>query len=158
MNSIEERLAQLERRVAQLEGQGASPRTASEPTPVPPPSHELPIEVQIFNKRHAPANPDQGVFEDHIWFDCTFTLAAESVPTRAVKGFLEFSDLFGEIKFRVQATVNEPLMPQAPLQLEGIGFSYNPFMADHQWMLGTRLEDMQCGFKVAEVLFTDEVR
>lgn len=154
MSSVEERLAQLELRVAQLEGHRQVPDS---PSPEPNASAPLGrlVSVTITNKRYDPANSDLGTYEDHIWFDCAYTLAAESVPTRAVKGTLEFADLFGEIRFRLNTTLNEPLMPKVPLRQPGIGFTYNQFIAEHQWMLVTKLDDMKCSFRVFEALYSD---
>ncbi|OCX25525.1 hypothetical protein [Pseudomonas graminis] len=154
MSSVEERLAQLELRVAQLEGHRPVPDSPSHDPDSIAPSGRL-VSVTITNKRYDPANSDLGTYEDHIWFDCAYTLAAESVPTRAVKGTLEFADLFGEVRFRLNTTLNESLMPTIPLKQPGIGFTYNQFIADHQWMLVTKLDDMICNFRVSEALYSN---
>ena len=155
MSSMEERMAQLERRVALLEGQQAIPDLPLNnirPFELP----ELqPISVHVLNKRYSPSNPNLGTYEDYIWFDCVYTLSAESTPTRAIKGTFEFADLFGEVRFRLQTTLNEPLMAALPLKQEGIGFTYNQFIAEHQWMLVTRLEDIKYSFKISEALYAD---
>ncbi len=155
MSSVEDRIAQLERRVALLEGQSTHPELSSnEVRPIGAPKVD-PVSVHISNKRYAPSNPSLDTYEDYIWFDSSYTLAADSIPTRAVKGLIEFADLFGEVKFRLQITLNETLTPKVPLKQEGIGFTFNQFMPDHQWMLGTKLDDMKCTFKVTEVLYVD---
>lgn len=140
--------------MAELDGQRQVPERPSHGLNAPVPSDSL-VSVRVVNKRFDPSNSDLGTYEDHIWFDCTYTLAAESVPTRAVKGTLEFADLFGEVRFRLNTTLNEPLMPTMPLNQPGIGFTYNQFIAEHQWMLVTKLDDMKCNFRVFEALFSD---
>jgi hypothetical protein len=156
MSNLEERVAELERRMALLETRNAESAASVEanspecPTPV-----TSLISITVSNKRHDPANPDLDSFEDHIWFDCAYTLSRDAKPTRAVKGVLEFADLFGEVRFRIQTTLNDPLTPGEPLVRSGIGFSYNQFLDEHQWMLVTDLKDMRCSFVVSNVLYGD---
>ncbi|KPC30075.1 Unknown protein sequence [Pseudomonas syringae pv. cilantro] len=38
----------------------------------------------------------------------------------------------------------------------GIGFSYNQFIGEHQWMLITETKDMTYAFKVSNVIYADE--
>jgi len=156
MNSLEERVAELERRLSLLEARAAAsaPSVGAAFAEQPIPLASL-IAVTISNKRYDPANPSLGSFEDHVWFDCAYTLSTDAKPTRAVKGTLEFADLFGEIRFRIQITLNESLTPGKSLAQPGIGFSYNQFLPEHQWILGTDLKDMRCSFSVLNALYTD---
>lgn len=151
MSSLEERVAELERRLDLLEARAGVARPAGESDS---PQQDLPnetlVKLSVSNKRY-----DHGDYEDHIWFDCVYTLSQKSKPTRAVKGVIEFSDLFGEVKFRIQATVNDPLVPGIPLANPGIGFTFNEFMQEHQWMLTTDLSNMMCKFSVSNVLYSD---
>lgn len=151
MNSIEDRLAQLERRVEVLEEKNAVQlATAPDLPPLPAPPEEPLVALAVSNKRY-----DPGEYESHIWFDCVYTLSSRSKPTRAVKGLIEFADLFGDVKFRLHTTINEPLAPNRPLTQKGIGFSYNQFMGEHQWMLVTNLSDMRCSFRPTNAIYTD---
>ena len=156
MSSLEERVEELERRIALLEANTAvsTALDGTVSTECVPPSTSL-ISIAVSNKRYDPANPNLGSFEDHIWFDCAYTLSKDAKPTRALKGTLEFADLFGEIRFRIQITLNEPLTPGKPLAQPGIGFAYNSFLADHQWLLETDLKNMRCSFRVLNALYTD---
>ena len=113
------------------------------------------VKVKISQKRFDPSNPNAGTYEDHVWFDCEYVPAALAKATRAVKGLLEFSDHFGEVKFRIQVTVNEPLTPGRSLVQKAIGFTYNQFMEPHQWMLVTKEGDMKCTLRLTNVLYTD---
>lgn len=149
MSSIEERLADVERRLALLEAQNLPPVTSS-PRQTSSPASDSLVALNVSNKRF-----DAGDYEEHIWFDCIYTLSKSAKPIRAVKGALEFADLFGEVKFRIQVTVNEPLTPGKPLAQPGIGFTYNQFMAEHQWMLSTNLADMRYSFKALNAIYTD---
>ncbi|MGV2930743.1 hypothetical protein ACE3G8_06590 [Vreelandella venusta] len=152
MTDVEKRIAELERRVEILE---ATRSSESSGTSAPPPTAKALIAVEVKNKRYDPENSALGKYEDHIWFDCYYTLSADSKPTRAVKGVLEFGDLFGEVKFRLNTTLNMPLNPSNTTAQEGIGFNYNQFMEEHQWMLGTALNDMTVNFRVLNAIYED---
>ncbi|MET4568492.1 hypothetical protein [Rhodanobacter soli] len=151
MDTLEERIAEIERRLSLLEASYGLQGSGSAASALPP---ELPkkslVALSVSNKRY-----DHGDYEDHIWFDCTYTLSAASKPTRAVKGAIQFSDLFGDVKFRLLVTVNDALSPDKPLVNPGIGFTFNQFMGEHQWMQATNLTDMKCSFAVSNVLYSD---
>jgi hypothetical protein len=154
-STIEARLLEIEQRLAVVENQlrsGAEPKSEANNTAASP---EEKIKVEVFNKRFDPSNPDLSSYEDHIWFDCKYLLASESKATRAVKGTLEFADIFGEVQFRIQCTLNEALIPNKPYFQKGIGFAYNQFMQDHLWMLATDLKDMKVRFRVRNIIFSD---
>ncbi|KPW57774.1 hypothetical protein [Pseudomonas syringae group genomosp. 3] len=155
MTSIEERLAEIERRLALLEVKDLPPLTKRNDTIELRESQEALIALTVSNKRFDPTNTDLGVYEDHIWFDCSYTLKTGAKPTRAVKGELQFSDLFGEVKFKLQLTINEPLKPGVPLVQRGTGFTYNQFIGEHQWMLITNTKDMTYAFKVSNAIYAD---
>jgi len=72
-----------------------------------------------------------------------------------MKGTIEFSDHFDEVRFRIQVTVNEPLEPGRRLTQKGVGFAYNQFMEAHQWMLATKEQDMKCALRLSNVLYAD---
>lgn len=149
MSTMEERLVHIESRLDLLESKNFPSATSSHQQTLGPTSDQL-VALTVSSKRF-----DAGDYEEHVWFDCIYTLSNTAKPTRAVKGLLEFADLFGDVKFRIQATVNEPLTPGKPLTQSGIGFTYNQFMAEHQWMLATNLSDMSCSFKVLNALYAD---
>ena len=89
----------------------------------------------------------------HDWK--AFTPSRLSRPTRAVKGAIGFCDLFGAPVFILAYTLNERLTPGKPVSLFGIGFVYNQFIAEHQWMLGTKLEDMTVRFRIDQILYAN---
>lgn len=156
MNTIENRLAEIERRLATLEAREAGPAPLDISLPPVPTAPSRPLlQLTVSNKRFAPADPGLGSYEDHIWFDCSYLLSNDSKATRAVKGVIEFSDLFGEVKFRLNATLSDPLVPGKPFAQPGIGFTFNQFMGDHQWMLATALKDMKFSFRALSILYGD---
>ena len=156
MKNIEDRITEIERRLTRLEVREniesslglELPQASSAQT-------EALIQITISNKRYDPSNPSAGTFEDHIWFDCIYVLASDAKATRAIKGVIEFADLFGDVKFRLNTTLNEPLTPGQSLPQPGVGFTYNQFMAEHQWMLATTLKDMKSSFKALNILYAD---
>jgi len=151
VSDLEERIAEIERRLALLEARDGVQKPAPISHSSPPELPKTPlVALAVSNKRY-----DQGDYEAHIWFDCIYTLSQVSRPTRAVKGMIEFSDLFGNVKFRIQVTINSPLAPGKPLANPGIGFTYNQFMQDHQWVLATDLNDIKCNFVTANVIYSD---
>lgn len=150
MSSMEERLTDAERRLALLEARDRGLPAPQGALPARGAAEEQVVSVSVSNKRY-----DHGDYEDHIWFDCVYTLSQDSKPTRALKGAIEFMDLFGEVRFRLQLTVNDPLSPGRPLANPGIGFTFNQFMPEHQWMLSTELSDMQIRLVASNVIYSD---
>jgi hypothetical protein len=156
MSNLEARLADIERRLAALEARDrVEPRPVGSQSPEQPPRKEPLVKLSVSNKRFDPANPALDSYEDHIWFDCIYILSKKSKPTRAIKGVLEFADLFGEVQLRLNTTLNQPLSPGKTVTQPGTGFAYNQFMSEHQWMLATSLADMKCSFKVLNVIYSD---
>lgn len=151
MNSLEDRVAEIERRLALLERDRGiqPPAIAAEPNLHGSPKDPL-VAISVSKKRF-----EHGDYEEHIWFDCVYILSQNSKPTRAVKGALEFCDLFGDVKFRLQVTINDPMTPGRPLANPGIGFTFNQFIPEHQWMLATDLSNMKCNFVASNAIYID---
>lgn len=162
-NDFERRLVDLETRVQRLESSTSPTPTTTSTAPhhvAPSAAHRddraiTLVELSVQNKRFQPQNPMAGVYQEAIWFDLVLTLHPEAQPTRAVKGSLEFCDIFGEPRFVLGYTVNDPLQPGQPLRVPGIGFDFNEFLHDHKWMLVTDLNDMLCRFRVQQVMYAD---
>ena len=142
MTSLEARVAALETGGATPMAQTVAPRDETDATGI--------VQVQVTNKRY-----DAGHLQQHIWFDCRFTAVGLAQPTRAVKGTLEFCDLFGAPEFMIGYTITDRLEPGGSVTMTGIGFEHNRFLPPHQWMLGTQLEDMTVRFRVAQLLYED---
>jgi hypothetical protein len=75
--------------------------------------------------------------------------------TRAIKGVLQFQDLFGETKMKVNWTIDRPLSPGNVYVERGTGFRYNMFMSDHQWVNATDPSNMKASFAVTNILYQD---
>lgn len=153
LSAIEDRLAILEARLAGQRSTGAVETSVSvspSQSPVPANRSRTVVGLALVSKRF-----DASDYQEHIWMDLALTLAADSRPTRAVKGTLAFCDLFGEPQFQIGYTINDPLRPGVPFSAKGVGFEYNQFMSEHQWMLGTEIHDMRVYFDVRQIIFQD---
>ncbi len=108
---------------------------------------------KVTNKRY-----EKYKYDDNIWFDITWDTKNLKKKTRAVKGLLIFADLFGEPKFMINKTINDPLSPGQLHKEDGVGFEYNQFKDSHKWMRSTDLEDMTFRFEVKSIIYTDGTR
>ncbi len=164
---VNERLDKLESTVAILKR--SKPQTNPQQAPLPnrPPQPERPpaqlpmatatslIKVQLSGKRFQDASATRGVYEDAIWWDSEYTPTGLKKPTRAVKGVIEFADLFGEVKFGLKITLTNKLRPGRTLVETGDGFVYNQFRDSHKWMRATAFEDMKITFRVESIIYSD---
>ena len=123
------------------------------------PSTKLPNQIDglliptISRKRY-----DSQDYQDYIWFDVTWDTSKLPKPTRAVKGTLIFSDLFGEPHFKIGWIINDPMKPGVNLIEKGVGFKFNQFIDSHQWMLSTDIKDMTVSFKIKSIIYQDGTR
>ena len=113
------------------------------------------ILVQLSKKRFQKADVSKGIWQEAIYWDATYDPVGLTKPARAVKGALEFADLFGEVQFRVRVTINEPLLPKKKLKKKGTGFEYNQFKDSHKWVRGTELKDMKIAFRMQSIIYQD---
>jgi flagellar biosynthesis regulator FlaF len=116
------------------------------------PSEEL-IAVKITNKRY-----DKIDYKEYIWFDVEWNPINLKKSARSVKGALLFCDLFGDARFKIGVTVNDPLKPGELLLKRGIGFDYNEYNDEHNWVRSTDLKDMTFRFQVSSILYGDGER
>lgn len=111
------------------------------------------IEPTILSKRFAKQD-----YQDYIWFNIKFDAKGLDKPTRAIKGALILTDLFGEPKFGLNWTIDKPMSPGGTYTEKGSGFKYNQFLDSHQWVLATDLKDMKAKFRVDSILYADGTR
>ncbi len=120
----------------------------------PPESHVGsvgdPIAVTLLGKKLA----------DHhvLTLDLEFASIGLEKPSRAVKGSLKLNDLFGETRLRIGWTIDKPLIPGSSVRSYGLGFQYNQFMPNHQWVERTPVTDIVATFEVVHILFQDGSR
>lgn len=115
----------------------------------------LPLVPRITNKRFQESNFRAGVYEDLLLFDIEWDGSQLTKSTRAVKGVLVFADVFGESRFRIRMTLDDPIKANGKLSQSGIGFDYNRFSSEHQWVRSTELQNMTFRFEPHEVLYED---
>ncbi len=130
-------------------------KNTASPTPAKQPSKSTGADISILiptitNKRFQTYK-----YDDNIWFDVTWNTDNLKKKTRAVKGVLIFADLFGEPKFMINYTVNDPLSPGKSHKESGVGFEYNQFKDAHKWMRASELKDMTFQFKVKSIIYAD---
>ena len=148
------RVADLEKRVATLEQFHKAPAAAAAPLAEGrPAAGEFLVPIVITNKRF-----DNSQIQNYVWWDATYDFAKLPKAARAIKGIVEFCDLFDAPKFQINVTITDPVPAGGKHRAEGVGFRYNQFMAPHQWMLSTNLEDMHVVFRVKQVIYADGTR
>lgn len=111
------------------------------------------IKPTIESKRFAKQD-----YQDYIWFNVKFDAVGLDKPTRAIKGALVLTDLFGEPKFVLGWTIDKPMSPGSTYTEKGSGFEYNQFNDAQQWVLATDLKDMKAKFRVDSILYADGTR
>ncbi|MDB4781954.1 hypothetical protein OAG28_02410, partial [Akkermansiaceae bacterium] len=129
---------------------GNQSNVSPEARPVAPLISEKILIPKISNKKLKKAQ-----YDSNIWFDITWNTDNLKKKTRAIKGILIFADIFGDSKFMIGKTINDPLHPLKPHVETGVGFEYNQFKDAHQWMLSTDLKDMTFKFEVTNIIYED---
>jgi hypothetical protein len=149
------RVAELEKRVTVLEKATEAPAgvpAAAKPAQV----GEFLVPVTLTNKQYRDADPvNRGTWEDVVIWDARYDFSKLPKPARAIKGILEFSDLFGESKFMLKATINQPVARGGEHTSKGTGFRYNQFLAPEQWVRATEVKDMRVVFRVQQIIYAD---
>lgn len=151
LSGVRQTLENHEARLAALETSRSPSVVAPEPGPKSAEPDER-VTVRVLRKRHSEAQ-----FQEFLTWDVTYESRLKK-PTRAIKGTLQVCDLFGEAKFLVGVTIDEPLQPSVPHTSEGIGIEYNQFRDDHKWFRFVDLEDTTVKFRVDSVIYQDGTR
>ena len=115
------------------------------------------ITVKVSNKRFQASDTDLGRFNDFVWYDAMFSSQLKK-RTRSIKGVMQFCDLFGEPRFQIRVTLDDPIEPGSEITTAGIGFEYNQFIDSHNWMRTTDLSDMTFKFQPQAILYADGTR
>jgi len=97
-------------------------------------------------------------YQDYILFDVEWRAASLEKAARSIKGVLMFCDLFGDVKFPINVTIDDALEPSGSITQKAIGFQYNQFREEHSWIRNTNLENMSIRFKVTNILYQDGTR
>jgi len=107
----------------------------------------------VINKRYLEAN-----YQEYVVFDVEWNPINLKKPSRSIKGILIFCDLFGEPKFRITVTINDPLKPGEAYLHKAMGFDYNKFNDQQIWAKETDVKDMTFRFQVSNILYADGER
>ena len=99
------------------------------------------------------ANDYANDYSDWLSFGFIFTSNLEKT-TRAVKGSMIFTDLFGEEWWRIGLTLNDPLEPDTELVWAGT-VDYNMYTAAHKKAKNTDTENVTITFDVSQVIYED---
>lgn len=153
--TLEQRVQKLEtqvqRVVERLDG------LEKAPTPPAAPAGEIAdkkgppvLTVRVANKRLSKSN-----YQEFVWMDQTYNFTGLPKVAKAVKGRIEFTDLFDEVKMALNSTINGPIKPGQVVTREGMGFKYNQFLDSHNWLLGVKDGEFKARFVVQQVLFED---
>ncbi|MFC1567463.1 hypothetical protein ACFL3R_01330 [Thermodesulfobacteriota bacterium] len=141
-------------RYKEVKASEAAKSIKTKPEPAPMSSEEKVareiITVRLLKKEYT----DQD-YQEFIFFDIEFKAPGLDKPARAIKGILNFEDLFGETKFRLNMTINDPMSPNGKLISKGSGFKFNQFRGPHQWIRSNALKDMKASFTVKSILYQD---
>ena len=111
------------------------------------------VSVRLLRKRFA-----EQEYQEFIWFDIEFTAGGLDKPARAIKGVLNFQDLFGEPRMKMNWTIDAPVEPGQTVTEKGTGFKYNQFIDSHQWVRATDPQNMTASFAVTSILYQDGSR
>lgn len=95
-------------------------------------------------------------YRDWLAFSFRFTNHLD-VETRAVRGTVVFTDLFGEVWWRVGITVTDPMEPGETMNWEG-RIDFNSFEAAHRTARNTSLSDVSVHLENVEVVLHDGTR
>jgi hypothetical protein len=133
-------------------GAGAIKPDAAKERPAPSPKDEI-IKVQLLGKRFSKEK-----YESFIYFDLSFTAANLKKPSRAIKGTLNITDLFGEKIMGIGWTIDRPMTPGESASEYGTGFKYNQFRSEHAKVNQTDLANLKASFTVESVIYDDGTR
>ena len=97
-------------------------------------------------------------YQEYMLFDVNWTVGNLEKPARSIKGVLLFGDLFGDVKFQIQVTIDDPIGPGGSVKKNGMAFDYNQFRDEHIWVRSTELSNMTIRFKVTNILYEDGTR
>ena len=119
------RVTELEKRVAVLEQfHKTPPGTPMAETKAK--KGEFLVPVEITNKRFHPMDILSGSIDEYVFWDSRYDFSKLEKPARAIKGTLEFHDLFDERKFGQTVTITDPVDAHGEHKALGTGCKYRP--------------------------------
>lgn len=110
------------------------------------------IEVVIMDKQLMKQD-----YQEYVFFKLKITAPGLDKNARAIKGIMNFNDLFGETMMRIKWTIDEPVEANGTLNLDG-GFTYNQFLESNRWVANTDIKNMAATYSVESILYEDGTR
>lgn len=174
---LDSRITDLERRVMKLEqlidqGPEAAQRAglpttptrlrdapASQPNTADKSAFIVPVTIQ--NKRFYPrglGRRGEDPPPDRIVWDSYFNFSHLEKPARAIKGTLEVTDLFGEVKIRIGVTLYDSVQQLGTHKAPDIAFVYDRSNQSHVWIRTAEEQHLHAVFKVQSILYQDGTR
>jgi hypothetical protein len=111
------------------------------------------ISVKVIKKEYKEES-----YKKSIIFNLQFTAIGLDKPARAIKGILNFQDLFGDIKYRVTYSIDEPIEVGETVPAFGGGIDYNQFKSEHNWLKNISTDNLTTSFTVTNILYQDGSR
>ncbi|MGA2678772.1 MAG: hypothetical protein ABSF37_05640 [Sedimentisphaerales bacterium] len=90
-----------------------------------------------------------------ILLDIKWDTSKLKKPTRAIKGILYITDIFGEPRVSSKFTVDTPLYPEQEY-IQKVRIEYNQFDDSHAWLRSTQLNNMKVVIEVTDIMYLDD--
>lgn len=134
----------------------STPASAPAPTAKPDPTQNVANQIVVVKLVRKSAQ--KGDYQDFELLDLQFTASGLDKKARAIKGVLNFTDLFDDPKFHLNWSIDKPIGPGETQDEKGGGFKYNQFNDAQQWVRTTDLSDMKVSYTVKSILYEDGTR
>ena len=113
------------------------------------------VTATLTNKEFRKSDFSAGRYKDFLELRMEIEASSLKKKTRAIKGVMVFSDLFGEEKYRIRWTLNEPLSPGQVKIITGQGIEPNQFSSADNWLLNTDVKDISTAYVVEKIIYAD---
>ena len=107
----------------------------------------------VFDKGFVKSDIMNGIYEDKITFDIAIQNKTNK-EIRAIKGPLNFYDLFGEELFSANYTQEDVIKPNEVYKTQ-ISIDYNQFTDGHKTLNNKSLKDLKFEYVPEKIIFTD---
>jgi len=118
------------------------------------PKEKSQIENEIINVEIISKELTKADYQEFVFFKLNVSAPGLEKNARAIKGIMNFQDLFGETMMKINWTIDEPISAGGDIILEG-GFKYNQFLNDNRWVAATDKNNMKAVYTVRSILYED---
>lgn len=118
---------------------------------------ESPVTLELIRFGFTESGPANNYANDYSdWFDIVFAVNnTTDQDIRAVRGVADFEDLFGDVIWRVNLRISDPLQAGETITWNG-SVDYRMFNDSHRRMKNMRSQDMTVVFREVEVIYEDD--